>query len=63
MLDAQADTHADLGEVLALAGKSAEARAALEEALRRYERKGNLTGAGNARARLAELEPAAEPSP
>ncbi len=55
MLDAQGDAYADLAEVLLLAGQPDEAAAALEQALERYERKGNLVSAGHARARLAEL--------
>ncbi len=56
MLDAQGDVCADLAEVLLLAGKPDEAAAALEQALERYERKGNLVSAGRTRARLAGLE-------
>ena len=54
MLDAQGDTYADLAEVLALAGKP-EAAAALEQALRRFERKGSVVSAQRARDRLGEL--------
>jgi len=57
MLDAQGDAYADLAEVLLLAGQPDEAAAALEQALERYERKGNLVSAGRARERLAELLP------
>jgi class 3 adenylate cyclase/tetratricopeptide (TPR) repeat protein len=53
MLDAQGDAYADLAEVLLLAGKPGEAAAALEQALERYERKGNLVMAGRTRDRLA----------
>ena len=59
MLDAQGDVYADLGEVLLLAGKPDEAATALEQALERYERKGNVVSAQRARARLADLEHAA----
>ncbi len=59
MLNAQGDMYSDLAEVLALAGKPDEAAAALEQALERYERKGNLVMAERARARLAELQDAA----
>ncbi|HEY8764784.1 MAG TPA: tetratricopeptide repeat protein, partial [Solirubrobacteraceae bacterium] len=59
MLDTQGDTHADLAEVLLLAGKPDEAAAALEQALERYERKGNLVSAQRAQTRLAELQHAA----
>ena len=55
MLDAQGDAYADLAEVLLLAGKPDEAAAALEQALERYERKGNLVLAQRARAWLARL--------
>ena len=54
-LNGQGDTHAALGEVLAPAGKPAEAAAALATALDRYERKGNLVSAARTRARLAEV--------
>jgi tetratricopeptide (TPR) repeat protein len=55
MLDAQGDAYADLAEVLSLADRPTEAAAALEQALARYERKGNLVSAQRTRARLAEL--------
>jgi class 3 adenylate cyclase/tetratricopeptide (TPR) repeat protein len=55
-LDAQGDAYADLGEVLLLGGKSDEAAAALEQALERYERKGNVVPAQRVQARLADLE-------
>ena len=55
MLNAQGDANADLAEVLLLAGRADEAVAALEQAVERYERKGNLVSAQRARARLAEL--------
>lgn len=54
MLDAQGNTYADLAEVLALAGKPAAAEA-LEQALDRFERKGNLVSAERTRARLAVM--------
>ncbi len=54
-LDGQGDAHADLAEVLLLAGKPGEAAAALEQALARYERKGNLVSTHRTEARLAEL--------
>ena len=59
MLDAQGDVYADLSEVLLLAGKTDEAAAVLEQAVERYERKGNLVSAQRAQARLAELRDAA----
>ena len=55
LLNDQGDTHADLAEVLLLAGKTDEATAALEQALERYERKGNIVSAQRAQTRLAEL--------
>jgi tetratricopeptide (TPR) repeat protein len=58
-IDAQGDTYADLAEVLSLAGRPKEATEALEQALARYERKGNLVMAQRAQMRLAELQDAA----
>ena len=58
-LNAQGDVYADLAEVLSLAGHPKEAAAALEQALARYERKGNVVSAQRAQARLAELQDAA----
>jgi len=55
-LDAQGDAYADLAEVFLLAGRAEEAAVALEQALERYERKGNIVSAQRARARLAELQ-------
>jgi class 3 adenylate cyclase len=55
LLDTQGDAYADLAEVLLLCGKSDDAAAALEEALVRYERKGNLVSSQRAQALLAEL--------
>jgi hypothetical protein len=52
-LNGQGDTYADLAEVLLLVGKQEEATAALEQALERYERKGNLVMAERTRDRLA----------
>ena len=54
-LNAQAETYADLGDVLALAGRHEEAAEALEEALARYEAKENLVMAGRVRERLGTL--------
>ena len=54
-LDMIADAHADLAEVLKLAGQNAEAIAELRVALELYERKGHLVGADKMRAQLAEL--------
>jgi class 3 adenylate cyclase len=58
LLMGQANAYVDLADVLALAGREAEASAALQEALARYERKGNLVMAERTRARLLELQPA-----
>jgi tetratricopeptide (TPR) repeat protein len=58
-LNLQAQVYADLGEVFALAGQTGAAHDALEQAVQRYGRKGNLVGEKRARARLAELESSA----
>jgi class 3 adenylate cyclase len=55
-LDQIADAHADLADVLRIAGRSDEERQELGRALELYERKGHLVGANRARDRLAELE-------
>jgi tetratricopeptide (TPR) repeat protein len=55
MLDAQGDVYSDLADVLRLTGKPDDAAAALEQALERYERKGNVVSAQRTRERLAEL--------
>jgi tetratricopeptide (TPR) repeat protein len=60
MLDAQGDAYADLAEVLSLAGRPRGAIEALEQALERYKRKGNLVSAQRAQVRLAELH---DPAP
>jgi hypothetical protein len=52
----------DLAQVLAAAGRTGEATAALEHALERYERKRNLVMANRVRARLAELQPSPAPA-
>jgi hypothetical protein len=62
MLNMQGDAYADLGEVLLLAAKPEEAAAALEQAIARYERKGNLVSTQYVRARLADISAAARPS-
>ena len=53
--DMQGNAYADLAEVLSLAGHFEEARVALEEALVRYERKGEPVMAKRIRERLAAL--------
>ena len=60
-LPLKAELHDTLGEVLALAGTSAEARAAVERAISLHEQKGNLVSAERSRAVLHELR-AARPS-
>ena len=63
MLVQQGDTYADLGEVLLLAGKIDEAVIALEQAVERYERKGNVVSTRRTQARLAEIRSGAQTSP
>jgi tetratricopeptide (TPR) repeat protein len=58
-LDGQAETYADLAEVLSLAGRTQEAAEALEQALARYERKGNIVMSQRTRARLSGVRYAA----
>ena len=58
MLSQSGDAYTDLGEVLALAGQMNDAAAALEQALERYERKGNLASATQARDRLTQFQAA-----
>jgi tetratricopeptide (TPR) repeat protein len=53
-LDLQAEGEVVLAEALRTVGRLDEAAAALDEALRRYEEKGNLVSAGRVRATLAE---------
>jgi tetratricopeptide (TPR) repeat protein len=55
MINMQGDAYLDLGEVLVLTGRSDEAVAAFEQAVERYERKGNLASTQYAQARLAEI--------
>jgi class 3 adenylate cyclase len=52
-LNHQGDTLADLAQVLAAAGRTEEARAALRQALDRYERKKNLVMAERVREKLS----------
>jgi tetratricopeptide (TPR) repeat protein len=56
-LNAQGDTNADLAEVLLRSGKADEAKAALEQALQRYERKENVVMAQRTRDRLVAAAP------
>jgi hypothetical protein len=55
LLNVQADTYSDFAEVLELAGKTEEVTAALEQALERYERKGNIVMAQRMRTRLRNV--------
>jgi tetratricopeptide (TPR) repeat protein len=55
LLNTRADTLVDLAEILRLAGRQVEARAALAEAAGLYERKGNLPGLERSRALAAGL--------
>ena len=57
MPNAQADAYGDLAEVLTLRGSPEAAAQALEQALKRYERKENVVMAERVRARLAGLRP------
>jgi DNA-binding SARP family transcriptional activator len=54
-LNWRGDSLMDLGEVLQLAGRSADATAAIGEALHLYQKKGNLASARRARERLHEF--------
>ena len=55
-LNMQGNTYCDLAEVLAQAGRSREAQAALEQALDRYKSKKNLAMVTQVRPRLKALE-------
>ena len=57
-IDDQARAYSDLGEVLSLAGRTQDAAAALEQALARFEARGNLVEAGRVRARVEALREA-----
>ena len=59
LLGTRADALCDLAEVLALAGRREESRAALDDASELYERKGNVTGrsARSSGARPKRLRP------
>jgi class 3 adenylate cyclase/tetratricopeptide (TPR) repeat protein len=54
-LNSRAGVQMDVAEILQLAGRGDEARAAVEEALRLYEAKENLVAATRARSQLAAL--------
>jgi class 3 adenylate cyclase/tetratricopeptide (TPR) repeat protein len=51
----QGDGHEVRGQVLEAAGRGEDAGAAFEEALARYERKGNVVAAARVRARIEDL--------
>jgi class 3 adenylate cyclase/tetratricopeptide (TPR) repeat protein len=57
-LELRAKALVDLGEVLRLAGRAGESTAAVGEALRLHEQKGNVAAARRARALLRELSAA-----
>jgi class 3 adenylate cyclase/tetratricopeptide (TPR) repeat protein len=60
-LNNQAETRTDAAEAYRLAGRLDKAVTALEEALERYEQKGNVVMAGRTRALLDELRAAPAP--
>jgi class 3 adenylate cyclase/tetratricopeptide (TPR) repeat protein len=55
MIDDQGNAYADLAEVLSLAGRGEDAIEALDQALARFEHKGNVVMAGRMRERLAAM--------
>ena len=55
LLNNQGDALCDLAEVLAAAGRTDEAAEALEQALKRYERKKNLAMVAQVRTKLEAL--------
>jgi class 3 adenylate cyclase/tetratricopeptide (TPR) repeat protein len=57
-LGLRAEASLDLAEVLRLAGRTAEARDALDDAFRLFEAKGNVVSAARARALIAEMSSA-----
>ena len=57
----QADSYADLGDVLLCAHRNGEAVAALDQALVRYDRKGNIVMTDRTRVRLSQLTATATP--
>jgi hypothetical protein len=56
LLDRQGQSYADLADVLARAHRLEEAAQALELALERHMRKGNLVSAEHTQMRLTELQ-------
>jgi tetratricopeptide (TPR) repeat protein len=61
LLNVQADAYSDLADILVLAGKTPAVPRTLEQALKRYERKGNVVMAERTRARLADVKGTASP--
>jgi hypothetical protein len=59
MLDAQGAVYATSPRCSCSPGKPCEAAASLEQAIERFERKGNLVSTGRTQARLAEVDHAA----
>jgi tetratricopeptide (TPR) repeat protein len=55
-LDMRADAHADLADVLRLAGRQDDEEEEVRRALALYDQKGHVVGANRMRERLAELE-------
>jgi tetratricopeptide (TPR) repeat protein len=55
--DHKGDAYMDFAEISRLAGKTADERQALEQAIRWYDAKGNLVMAGKARVLLTEVAP------
>jgi tetratricopeptide (TPR) repeat protein len=58
-LNQQARARLDLGLVLGIAGRAAEASAAVEAAIELFDRKGNTAASARARALLSEFTPSA----
>jgi hypothetical protein len=58
-LTLRAEASIDLAEVLGLAGRTAEALSALEDAARLFDAKGNVASGSRARAVLEEMAAAA----
>src|SRR5262249_51161731 len=62
LLNLHADALLDLGEVLRLARRKPEARAAVEQAVTAFEAKGNVVQSARARVSLKALSGRAKPS-
>ncbi len=63
LLSVQGDGYRTLADVLLLAGNSPDATVALEQALERYDEKGNVVMADRTRARVAEARAGAAQAP